>query len=219
MPDRAAGATIGPMIGSLHLQHNDLDFRYLPAATSVHIPAVAMLRAVVDATHFFSRAGHHFILALDCWGAQGSNNPHCGPVVRHGEDLFETARGLIVLGDGTVVAETWNGTFSPGLQPIANTTGVPFDPCAESVLSLHITAAYAAGGMAVEILRGLVGPVLFRGAVASPPQAWAGSTRACVGGIAMGFVPPADTGCVEQLLARSAADARLGFAAKVQLHG
>lgn len=207
------------MIGTLSLQENDLDFRYLPEVPRATPPSAAEVRTVVDVSRFFSRAGHHVLMAIDCAGGQGENNPHCGPIIRHGENLFATARGVILLGDGTVMAETWNGTFSPGLQVIENTSGEAFDPAAIGVLSLRVTLGYAAGGVAVEIRSGLVGPVVFSGAIPTSAQAWTGRARACVGGIALGFVPPINTSCVEQLLPRSAPDARVGYAAMVQLVG
>lgn len=207
------GSTV---IGLLSLRANDLDFQYLPDKVQASTPEYAELRTVVDASRFFCQGGHHIVLAMDCGGGQGSNNPHCGPIYRHGGNLFAIARGVIVLFDGTVLAETWNGTFSPGLVPVVNQAPGPFDPSTHSFMTVRVRCHYS-GGISVRIRGGIGGPVVFDGDVATTAWSWPGYTRACVGGIALGFVPPKDTGCVEQLDPRSAPDAELGFAAFVRL--
>lgn len=200
------------MIGELSLRENDLDFRYLPAVAQASPPDYAEVRAVIDVSRFYSRGADHFILALDCEGGQGSDNPHCGPIIRDGRNMFGTARGVIVAAGGAVVVEVWNGTFSPGLAPIANELPDPFDPPAHDCLAVRVRCHYA-GGIDIRIRAGLGGAVVFQGGVPSDPWPWAGHMLACIGGIALGFVAPKDTGCVEQLAPRSAPDAKLGYAA------
>ena len=198
------------MIEQLSLYTNDLDFRYLPANVQESTPSYAELRVVVDVSRFYVNGGHHVVFALDCEGAQGANNPHCGPICRHGDNLFATARGVIVLGDGTVVAETWNGTFSPEVVPIANQVPGVFDPTAHRCFTVRVRCNYA-GGITVRIRSGIGGAVVFEGGLTTAPWAWPGQMHACVGGIALGFVPPQDTGCIEQVEPRSAPNAELGW--------
>ncbi|MBV7542873.1 hypothetical protein [Acidovorax sp. sic0104] len=205
------------MIGQLHLKYNDVDFRYIDAAWPSGSPAYAELRVVLDVSRFFSRCAHHVILALDCAGEQGSNNPHCGPIYRDGQNLFSTARGAILLGDGTVMTEVWNGTFSPELAVIPNLIPGPFDPSAHRCLNVRVRCDYA-GGTSVRIRDGRGGPVLFAGMLATAAWPYEGEEmRACLGGIALGFVPPKDTGCVEQIAPRSAPHAVLGYAASARV--
>lgn len=200
------------MIGQLNLKSNDLDFRYLPAKLQGCTPGFAELRAVVDVSRYFSKGGHHIVFALDCEGGQGASNPHCSPIYRHGENLFAIARGVIVLGDGTVMFERWNGTFAPELVPISNNVPGAFDPTAHRCLTVRVRCHYA-GGVSVRIRSGIGGPVVFDGALPTAAWAWPGHMHACVAAIALGFVAPKDTGCVEQIQPRSAPDAELGFAA------
>jgi hypothetical protein len=203
-------------IGRFNLQSNDLDFRYLRTVAQAATPEFAELLAVVDVSRFFSRGAHHIVMALDTSGEAGGNNPHCGPIVRNGQNLFTHARGAILLGDGSVLVETWNGTSSPVLEPIANQVAGGLDPAAHRILTLRVRCHYT-GGTSVRVRKGIGGAVLFSGAVASAPWAWTGQMRACLGGIALGFVAPQDTGCVEQIAPRSAPDARLPYMAHARV--
>jgi len=203
----------------LTLACNDIDFYYLPVRTGLVATSHADLRCTVDCSQFFSKGAHHIILALDCTGGQGSYNPHCGPIFRNGENLFAEARGFIIFEDGLVMAERWNGTAMPVLVTVDNTAGAVFDPSAHPIFTAHIKAGYRVGGYAdrmhIAIHQGITtdGPVLFEGEVAGAGWGWdwSGSNKAALGGIAMGFVPPSATGCVEELLPRSAPDAVLPF--------
>ena len=198
--------------GRLNLQSNDVDFRYLRPVEQSATPRYAELRALVDVSRFFGRGADHIVFALDCEGGQGSDNPHCGPIVRDGKNLFATARGVIVAANGAVVMEAWNGTATPELVPIANMRPGPFDPAAHRILTVRVRCHYA-GGIEVRIRKGLGGRVLFDGAVATAARAWPGHMRACIGGIALGFVAPKETGCTEQIAPRSAPGARLAYVA------
>lgn len=201
----------------LCLVFNDLDFCYLPRAEGSAPSHCADLSCTVDASRFFANGGHHIVFALDCEGGQGSYNPHCGPIYRYGKNLWSAARGFIIFGDGAVMAEGWNGTAMPALAVIANTSGAGFDPVQHPVFTLRITAGYRSGTFAnsmwIEIRTGGVanGALLFAGGIEGTEWGWnwMGGSRAAIGGIAAGFVPLSATGCVEELLPRSAPQAAL----------
>ena len=74
--------------------------------------------------------------------------------MRDGQNIFTHARGAILLGDGTVLAETWNGTFSPELVPIPNQVAGSFDPAAHHLLTLRLRNAAVP---LVEVCRRLTG--------------------------------------------------------------
>lgn len=196
----------------LSLISNDLDFCYVPRVASSVPTHCSELVCTVDVSRFFAHGGHHVVFAIDCEGEQGSYNPHCGPIFRYGRNLWAMARGFIVFGDGAVMAEGWNGTAMPGLSAIANTSGAVFDPQQHPVFTLRIVAGYRRGALAnhmgIEIHAGgsADGALLFAGSVDGVEWGWdwGGGSRAAMGGIASGFVPPAATGCVEELLPRSA---------------
>lgn len=227
------GSTAGPIVATastvtvtetavtqLTLAQNDLDFYYLPAKTSSVATAYNDLICTVDTSAFFSNGADHVAFAVDCQGVQGSNNPHCGPILRRGSNLWANARGFIVFGNGTVLAEQWNSTFSPGLSsPLPNSAGGTFNPATTPVFTVRIKGGYRAGiwanTMTIEIRQGtsLFGTLLFS---ASVPWGWdwTGSHLAAIagiGGAVNGFVRPVDTGCVEQLLPRGAASAVMPF--------
>lgn len=218
----------------LSLAFNDLAFCYLPRAEGLAPSHCADLLCTVDASRFFANGGHHIVFALDCEGGQGSYNPHCGPIFRYGKNLWSAARGVIVFGDGVVMAEGWNGTAMPTLAAIANTSGAGFDPVQHPVFTLRITAGYRRGAFAnsmwVEIRAGgsAKSSLLFAGGIEGAEWGgdWMGGSKAAMGGIAAGFVPPAATGCVEELLPRSAPHAvlvmsrfKLRIRRPVGLHG
>ena len=203
----------------LSLAPNDLDFFYLPARASLVATRHADLVCTVDCSQFFSKGADHMIFALDCTGEQGAYNPHCGPIVRHGHNLFAQARGFIIVGDGAVVAERWNGTAMPLLQTVNNTASGSFHPTTHPIFTVHIRAGYREGAyadrMQIDIHQGITiqGTVLFTGEVAGAAWGWdwSGTHRAAIGGIALGFVPPSATGCAEEILPRSAPEAVLPF--------
>lgn len=203
----------------LSLAPNDLDFFYLPARTSLVATCHAELVCTVDCSQFFSKGADHMIFALDCMGEQGAYNPHCGPIIRHGKNLFAQARGFIIAADSAVVAERWNGTAMPLLQTVDNTASGTFNPTTHPIFTVHIRAGYRAGAyadrMQITIHQGLTiqGPVLFTGEVSGAAWGWdwSGTHNAAIGAIALGFVAPSETGCVEELLPRSAPDAVLPF--------
>lgn len=204
----------------LSLAINDLDFYYLPIRTSLTATRHNEVVCTVDCSWFFSNGGNHMAFALDCTGGQGSYNPHCGPIFRHGQNLWSEARGFIVFADGGVMAERWNGTAMPGLVQVANTSGATFNPAQHPVFTVRILAGYRAGALAdtmrITIHQGITvdSLVLFEGEVTGTAWGWdwTGSHRVALAGIGPHFVTPNDTGCVEERVPRDAPDATLPFA-------
>lgn len=204
----------------LQLTINDLDFWYLPPRISLSPTRHNDLVCTVDCSWFYSEGGNHMVFAVDCTGGQGSYNPHCGPIDRHGQNLFAEARGFIIFADGTVMAELWNGTGMPGLVAVSNTSGATFNPAVQPVFTVHIQAGYRAGGFAnrmrITIHQGIAadGPILFEGEVTGAGWGWdwTGSHKAAIGAIGPQFVSPNDTGCVEDRVPRGAPNAILPFA-------
>lgn len=191
---------------------NDLDFVYATPATSSDASGSVELRCTFDVSNFFSKGGNHVVMAVDTSGAAGGNNPHCGPIYRRGANLFTNARGFILFADGTINTEHWNGTASPS---IATVVAGGFNVSANPVFTIRLRAGYRAGlyanTMVIEIRAGsgIYGTLLCSGQV-SWGWDWTGTHTACVGGIAMGFVSPNQTGCSEQIVARSAPSATIG---------
>lgn len=209
-----------PPVTALSLASNDLDFYYLPTVTSNNPNGFNRITCTVDSSNFFSKGGDHIIFAFDCEGGQGANNPHCGPIIRRGENLFATARGVIIFGNGGVWAERWNGTFSPVLASIPNILNTSWSPSSTPVFTVRIYAGYRSGAWAntiqVEIFSGdavITNNKVFSGDITGTTwgQDFTGTHRAVIGGIALGFVSPNNTGCTEQLVPRTAPNAVLPF--------
>lgn len=204
----------------LKLDINDLDFYFLPPRISLSASRHNELTCTVDCSWLFSEGANHMVFALDCTGGQGSYNPHCGPIYRHGQNLWSEARGFIIFADGTVMAERWNGTALPALVTVANTVTTPFNPGVHPVFTVRIQAGYRAGGwaerMRIAVYQGINadGPVLFDGEVAGSGWGWDwnGTHRVALAAIGWEFVSPNDTGCVEQRVPRGAQNAVLPFA-------
>lgn len=209
-----------PPVTQLTLAQNDLDFYYLPVENS-GLPTTYMdLICTLDTTNLFNQATgsfDHLVFALDCNGTSGANNPHCGPILRRGESIWVNARGFIVFRSGVVMAEHWNGTFSPGLLTITNTTGGTFNPLATPVFTVRILAGYRTGTWAeqmyIQIRQGTSGSgaLLFNGTAPGWGWDWSGSHKVAIAAIASGSIPPGNTGCVEDLGPRNAPGAVLPF--------
>ena len=203
----------------LTLAINDLDFCYLPPRLSLSPMRHNDLVCTVDCSWFFSEGANHMVFALDCTGGQGSYNPHCGPIYRHGQNLWSEARGFIIFADGMVMAERWNGTAMPGLVTVTNTSGAIFNPAMHPVFTLRVQAGYRMGGFAdrmrITIHQGIAAddPVLFEGEVTGAGWGWdwTGSHKVAIAGIGPHFVTPNDTGCVEERVPRDAPNAILPF--------
>lgn len=206
-----------PASGQLTLAVNDLDFYYLPVITSSDPTKYNLLYCEVDTSNFFSKGADHIVFALDCTGGQGSNNPHCGPIYRNGENLFAHARGFIIFGDGTVLAEYWNGTSNPGLLTINNTLGATFNPTTTPKFAVTIFAGYRSGTYAnmmeirIHAISGSSRNLVFNGTAQGWGWDWTGTHKCAIGAIGPGFVSPNSTGCVESRVARSAPNAELPF--------
>ena len=206
-----------PTPSQLTLAANDLDFYYLRVVNSSSPSQYNDLFCVVDTSKYFSRGGDHIVFALDCTGGQGSNNPHCGPIIRNGENLWAHARGFIIFGDGTVLAEHWNGTSSPGLSPIRNTSGATFNPATTPLFNVRIIAGYRSGDWANKMTitiregSGTRNRIVFSGVAEGWGWDWTGTHKCAIGAIGPGFVSPNSTGCSEQLVPRRAPNAVLPF--------
>jgi hypothetical protein len=215
VPPPDSGPAAPPVLSLLG--NNDLDFWYVPTITNTDASQTLRLTAVVSGVgRFFANGGNHVVLALNPEGGAGGNDPHCGPIVRRGANLFTNARGFIFFaGDNDVRAEHWNGTASPGLAQVPNGTSAVFRPAQEDTLHIRITVGYRTGVLAntmrIEIRRGdnLGGDLLFSGIQPGWGWDWRGTHRACIGMIAGGFRSPNDTGCVETRVSRSAPAAEL----------
>lgn len=200
---------------SISLAQNDIDFFYKEISAS-GTEAFLRFQGIIDTTNFFSNGGDHAILAINAEGGQGSNNPHCGPIIRNGENLWQDARGFIIFANGAIWAEQWNGTSSPGFLTITNQSGNTYNPAVNPVVHFRIDGWFRTGTLANNMYITLRanssgGAILFQGV--APGWGWDPSTsyRAAIGGIAAGFVAPSATGCVEELLPRSAPSASFTF--------
>lgn len=212
-----SAAPAGAIPSQLSLYTNDLDF-YIQGTplTSSSDTATFDFTVTLDVSAFFSNGGNHIILAIDPEDEQGHNNPHCGPVIRNGQNLYGLARGFTIFADGAVVAEHWNNTASPGTAVVANTSGKVFNPASTPVFTAFLRAGYRNGSlgntMTFQLFAGETryGVLLYSGSV---PWGWnwTGQHRAGVGIIGLGFRSLSQTGCVEEILPRSAPTAVLPF--------
>ena len=187
---------------SLTMNRNNLDFIYLPDKTSTQEPTMDM-RVTINASAFFAVATNpfdHMPFALDCAGGAGNNDPHCGPIYRNGRNLFVTARGFFITRSG-VWSEIWNGTGSPVIAQVANTSGQVFDPT-QGTYVVRIRAGYSTGFyanmMTITVTRDtLYGQVVFQGS-AGIGATYTGVHRVAIAAIATGFQGPAPAnGCIE----------------------
>lgn len=202
------------------LQNNDLDFYLLPTQTNPAPTAFTEIICTVNAGQFFSNATgatfEHIAFVIDAAGEQGTNNPHCGPIIRNGSNLWSVGRGFIIFANGSIQAEQWNGTFSPGFLNIQNEAAGTFDPNV-GIWTVRILAGYRDGQFAEQMRifihsgDSISGPVIFNGT--APGWGWdrLGTFKGGVAIIADGFVKPADTGCIEVLANRSSPNARIFF--------
>lgn len=202
----------------LSLATNSLDFVYLPPTTSGSDTVSNDMRVTVDTSAFYANGGDHIAFALDCQGVQGSNNPHCGPILRRGANLWANARGFIIFGDGTIWAEQWNSTFSPGFKKdMVNGSGVTFNPATTPVFTVRIRAGYRVGfwanTMRIDVYQGtsIYGTLLYSGIASGWGWDWTGSHLASFAAIALDFKEPYKTNCVEEIIPRGAPNAVVGF--------
>lgn len=203
---------------SLTMARNNLDFFYLPDYTSSQ-QGTLDVRVTITTTNFFNYATNafdHIPIAIDCAGGAGNNDPHCGPVIRNGRNLFVTARGFFITRAGQVFYEVWNGTASPLFGQVTNTSGQAFNPIS-GTYTVRIRAGYQTGPyanlMTITITNGtsIYDPVVFQGS-AGIGGVWNGFHRVCLAAIATGFVGPSPSnGCVEPSGAGSAVGGTVPF--------
>ena len=202
-------------IDQIDLVTNDLDFVYCPAIKHTAVPDSVRYSIVFDCTQFFTNNGGHLVFSLDNEPSNdplAPHKPHCGPILRRGYDMYSFGRGAIIHGDGRVETEEWTGG-APILYPITNTGGTGYNPMTNPVGTFIMNYRYATGGMDVKVYKGVgaTGTPMFSGSYTTPAKPWIGRTRAAFGAIGWGFVPPADTGCIEEVLPRASANAKCAF--------
>jgi hypothetical protein len=193
----------------LTMNRNDLDFVYLPDQTSSNDSAALDYRVTVTTTNFFNLAtdpNDHIAIALDCGGEGGNNDPHCGPIVRNGRNIWVTARGFFITRSSGVFSEIWNGTYSPIVNPISNTSGQAFN-FLNGTFTIRIRAGYRSGffanRMTIRITNGtsIFDPVVFEGQAPIGAD-WVGFHRVALAAISIGaggFVAPSPaSGCIEK---------------------
>lgn len=201
------------LASSLLFTRNDLDFVYSTVRTSA-VPSYMELVLTLDTTNFFTLATNstdHVVLALDTAGDSSvlfaGTRDHCGPVERHGERLWDVARGFIIMRSGQMYAEHWYaGGPSPAFALLD--LGVGFNPLTTPVFTVRIRAGYRAGTyaeqMEIDIWAGTaVGGTFLTGGSVAWGWDWSGTHRVAVAGIS-NFVSPNTTGCVETSAAGSA---------------
>lgn len=202
------GGYVPPNPYTLTLARNDLDFIY---ASDVPNTGATTLRLefVISFDDFFTAGGDHIPFGINMQITDPHTN-HCGPITRNGQNLFSYGRGfLIAAGTDNIIAEHWNGTPSPGLQPIARASGSGFNPAVNTQVRVRVVAGMRTGPWANAMLiyiYDMGGVLLFNGTVGWgwDPEA---TYKAAIGGIALGFTSPNSTGCVETSAAGSAPNA------------
>lgn len=192
--------TTGSPPDALRLTRNDLDFYRLPSVSSRVDSVLQEFVCTVNTSEFYALGGNHIVFAMDCSGGAGTGQPHNGPVVRNGANLFVLARGCIIFADGQVWFEHWNGTTNPGVTRITSTIE-GFSPATTPIFTVRLSAGYRSGAMAnymaVNIhAGGPTGPLVFSG---SQPWGWnwTGTHVAYFAAIGTRFITPNDTGNVE----------------------
>jgi hypothetical protein len=196
-------APIAP--SSLTMDRNNLDFYFLPDQTSISNQVSLDVRVTVTTDYFFNLATgafDHIAIAMDCAGEAGGNNPHCGPIYRNGRNIWVTGRGFFITRSSGVWSEIWNGTSSPVINQITNTSGQTFNPVS-GTYTIRIRAGYRAGPfanlMTITITNGysIFDPVVFQGS-AGIGWDWTGNHRVAMAIIASGSVGPnPGNGCTE----------------------
>lgn len=193
---------------SMTMTRNDLEFVYSGVKTSTVNTAYMEIVMTIDASNFWSflpNSNDHMVFALDPVGdssvvAPNGTRDHCGQILRHGEPLFDQARGFILAKDGGLLAEHWYQGAGFGLYDM----GFGFDPTnpINHIFTVRIRAGYRAGAygerMEIDIFRGTstAGTVLTGGGV-SWGWDWSGNHRLVLGAICTNFVSPNTTGCIE----------------------
>lgn len=207
-----------PATTQLALVTNDLDFVYTGYLTSLSEPAGVEYVVTTDSVNFYANNADHIVYALDCYGNAGDPGTlHCGPILRRGENLFTKARGFIIRkegAEGVIYAEHWDPSFPNGFALSAPL--ISFSLSSYPVFTTRLRAGYRSGALAntmsIEVFGGTSTSALSLLYTTVPwGWDWFGSHRAALGGIALGFVSPNSTGCVEQIVPRTAPNAVLPY--------
>jgi hypothetical protein len=188
----------------LTFTRNDLEFLYSEVKTSSVNTAYMEIIMTLDTTNFFNtmtRSDGHIVFAFDPVGDSsvysGGTRDHCGQIVRHGQPLFDQARGFTLLRNGQIYSEHWFPGAGAGLTSL----GYGFDPLVNKIFTVRLRAGYRSGTygekMEIDIFNGTStsGSVL-TGSTVSWGWDWSGSHRFLLGAIGY-FVDPSSTGCIE----------------------
>jgi hypothetical protein len=207
--DSSTAATVT----SLTMNRNNLDFYFFPQTVAISSDGYVDYRVQVTTSNFFNFATNpsdHLVFAFDAAGGQGSGNPHCGPIIRNGRNLYSTARGFLISRNGNVMIERWNGTANPDVLQVTNTSGASFNPLTGTYF-IRIRAGYPgsfayANLMTITITKdNLGGEVVFQGSATGFNFPNTGSTQGIIGAIALpydGATP--QNGCTESTAPGSA---------------
>jgi hypothetical protein len=213
--------------GNILLSQNDLDFRYAVPRTSSNPISFSEITFTVDCSNFFNyatNADDHMVFCLDPTGTADTFAPdgtrkHCGAITRYGSKMFDQGRGFIINRAGQLYLEQWfpgkpvSGPGSPG-GFVVEDYGFAFNPLTNTVFTVRIRAGYRTGTYGEKMEAYIFAGTTTGGALLTAfdaPWGWdyTGSHRFCFGGISMGFVAPASTGCVEKATAGPANPATL----------
>lgn len=215
-------STASSFPSSLTFTRNDLDYLYSDVKTSSVNTAYNELIITLDTTNFFNtvtQPNDHIIFAFDTTGDSSVIDPgtgtrdHCGPIDRHGQRLFDQARGFIITRSGQLYAEHWYAGAGLGLYDM----GFGFDPlnALNKIFTVRIRAGYRVGiygeKMEIAVFRGTTTTgTLLKGGSVPWGWDWTGSHRFLLGAIGQ-FVSPNDTGCIETSAAGPSVGATIGI--------
>ena len=193
---------------SMVMERNDLEFIFSEVKTSSSPSSYMEITFTLDTTNFWNKLPNpndHLVFALDPIGdssvfAPNGTRDHCGPITRHGKNMFDTARGFFLTRSGNLVAEHWFigagfGTFD---------LGPAFDPlnALNKVFTVRIRAGYRTGTygdkMEIDIFRGTsTSGTLLTGGEVQWGWDYIGQHRFAIGAICLNFVDPNNSGCIE----------------------
>lgn len=193
---------------SIVMERNDLEFVYSGVKTSSVNTSYMEIVFTLDTTSLWNKlpyATDHIVFALDPRGdssvfAPNGTRDHCGPITRHGSNLFDEARGFILDRAGNLKAEHWYAGSGFGIYDM----GFGFDPlnALNKIFTVRIRAGYRNGiyseHMEIDIFRGTTtGGLLLTGGSVPWGWDWIGQHKFALGVICSDFVSPNSTGCVE----------------------
>ena len=193
---------------SFVMEKNDLEFIYTGIQTSSVNTAYMEITFTIDTSglwSFLPYSTDHIVFALDPRGdssvfAPNGTRDHCGPITRHGVNLWDEARGFILDRAGNIKAEQWYAGSGFGLYDLG-THFNPLDP-SNYVLTVRLRGGYRTGvlgeRMELDIFRGTnTSGTLLNSSSLSWGWDWNGQHRFALAAICSDFVSPNSTGCVE----------------------